>query len=261
MRKPTSKQIKDKKGRLMISMVLFLSACIFGVALLLHKSAIARSRIDGCPLDDREISGVDILLVDASDPLTLFQQQLLGKTIDRMQSSLQPEEQVIVYKLTEEGGELLAPVFEGCSLDNGKKANLLYENPELIQKNFEKNFSQPLKDRFSKIELNNQMKTSPIIEAINLAAQRMEGNEVKHKKLIVMSDMLQNSSMGSQYSQHSLDQKKAFSLIKGHLQGVEVQVVYLSNGKSRQLQTDSHQRFWKEFFKAGGAKSVRFFVV
>lgn len=261
MRKPTSKQLKDKKGRLMISMVLLLSAFIFGVALLLHKSAIARSGIDGCPLDEREINGMVILLVDASDPLTLFQQQLLGKTIDRVQLSLQSEEQVIVYRLTEERGELLAPVFEGCSLDNGKNANLLYENPELIQKNFEKNFSQPLKEQFSKIELNRQIKSSPIIEAINLAAQRMQGNEVKHKKLIIMSDMLQNSSMGNQYSQRALDQKKAFSLIQGHLQGVEVQVVYLNNGKSRHLQTDSHQRFWKELFKAGGAKSVRFSVV
>ena len=89
----------------------------------------------------------------------------------------------------------------------------------------------------------------------------MEGSEVKHKKLIVMSDMLQNSSMGNQYSPRALDQKKAFSLIQGHLQDVEVQVVYLSNGKSRHLQTDSHQRFWKELFKAGGAKSVRFSVV
>lgn len=245
----------------MISMVLLLSGFILGAALFLHKSALARSRIDGCPLDERAINGMVIMLVDASDPLTLYQQQLLGKMIDKMQLSLQSEEQVIVYKLTEEKGELLAPVFEGCSLDNGKNANQLYENPELIQKNFEKNFAQPLKDQFSKIALDSQMKTSPIIEAVNLAAQRMEENEVKHKKLIVMSDMLQNSSMGNQYSPHALDQKKAFSLIQGHLQGVEVQVVYLSNGKSRLLQTDSHQRFWKELFKAGGAKSVRFSVV
>ncbi len=261
MKRPTTKQLKDKQGRLMIAGVLLISIVFLGMALYLSKSAVARSHVDGCPLDERDINGAVVLLVDASDPLTIYQQQQLDRLIDKMKVTLQPEEHVTLYKLTEEKGELLEPVFEGCSLESGKNANQLYENPEQIQKNFEASFAKPLKDQFKKIELNSQMKTSPLIEAINLAAQRMIESDVHHKRLIIMSDMLQNSSMGNQYSPHALDQKKAFAKIRGHLQGIEVQVVYLNNIKSRNLQTDSHQRFWKEFFKAAGAKSVRLSVV
>jgi hypothetical protein len=261
MKKPTTKQLKDKQGRYMIASVLLVSTAILGMALYFSKPAVARSSVDRCPLDERDINGVVVLLVDASDPLTVYQQQQMDKLIDKMKVTLQPEEHVTLYKLTEEKGELLKPVYEGCSLDSGKNANQLYENPEQIQRNFEANFAKPLKDQFKKIELNGQMKTSPLIEAIDLAAQRMIESDVHHKRLIIMSDMLQNSSLGNQYSPHALDQKKVFDKIQGHLQGVDVQVVYLNNVKSRNLQTDSHQRFWKEFFKAAGAKSVRLSVV
>lgn len=261
MNKPMSKkQTQDRKGKMMIGGVALVSLILFGVFAMLSKPALPVG-LDGCPLDERGVSGEFTVLVDPSDPLTKYQQRAVDKVIDKLKMELKPEEHVTVYRLTEEKTEVLAAMFDGCSPDNGKEANQLYENPERIRQGYEKSFAKPLREQFKKIDLNSEMATSPIIEAIELAGLRMKESNVQHKRLVILSDMLQNSSLGSHYRQRALDPNKANAIIQGKLEGVEVQVIYLYNGKNRGLQSPAHQRFWRAFFKAGGAKSVQISVV
>lgn len=199
------------------------------------------------------------ILIDATDSLSDSQEKAVREEIDDLKQDLAAYEWIGVFVLNDDN--LVLPVPEVAKCNPGSDPNPIYENPEQVRRRFERDFQRPLDDAIAQlVETTEPGATSPILEMIRAVA--FDGNYVitQDRRLIIVSDMLQNVPQYSHYRDGSdfnawRDTDYARDLLQVSLLGVDVELLYLRrvNGNVRHLQNRGHIRFWEEYFNAVGA--------
>ncbi len=227
----------------------------------LHASQSQYDPETFCPLDgsDRHTA----VLIDASDPLSATQVKRVREYIEDLRKNLEPYEWVGLYVLNQDNLVLPQPVFSLCNPGNADQANPLYENPERIREQFESRFLRPMAEAVeslvaSRLETQN---TSPILEMIRAVASDRRFRS-GNRRLIVISDMLQNVPQYSHYSgDYDFDSFRLNPYSENFL-GVsllmtEIEVIYLKRPSTVNLQTHGHVGFWERYFDAVDASLER----
>ncbi len=134
-------------------------------------------------------------------------------------------------------------------------------NQRLAQKRWNAAFGKPLDAAIARLKTVPSSPRSPIIEAIKALSWRPDfGSEIPRRRLVIFSDLLQNSPGLSQYqrrydyvkwrkTEHA--RENAFDF-----RGVEVVIYYLQRPQTLRIQTDAHRDFWFRFLTESGAKVV-----
>ena len=95
---------------------------------------------------------------------------------------------------------------------------------------------------------------SPIMETIKRLTENKSFSSIaENKKIIIISDMLQNTRPINHYKKYSPDtfvESKYFNQIKPELNNTCVTIYYLasSDPKARKFQGERHKNFWEKFF-------------
>lgn len=197
-----------------------------------------------------------IILIDATDSLSEAQIKTVTEEIIDLRGSLSPSEWVGVFVLDESDTVLPAAATALCN--PGDKANPLYQNPEEIRRRYEQRFVMPMRQAVAALFNRPPQKNSPILEMIRAVALVSEFNSSQPRRLIIVSDMLQNVAAYSHYRDGTdfLRWQKsdyAADFLRLSLTGVEVSVWYVKRPEVRHLQTHGHANFWHQFFTAAGA--------
>lgn len=186
---------KDKQGIWIISCV-FISLAIIGCFAVHFKNAAA----DGFDQETLcRTSGQDPvvkLLIDKTDPWTHYGQKRLAAVIRKIKAELVQFERLSIFILDETGTYSPTPVFDMCSPGRGDQANAMYQNPRRIQKKFEQKFETPLNDILGDLLRPGTAPQSPILEA----TQDLLDSSNTEERLIIVSDMMQNSEALSFYT-------------------------------------------------------------
>lgn len=190
-----------------------------------------------------------VILIDKTDPLTETHLVALAKIINSEKDRLPRHGHLQIVVLESE----LSMRFSLCRPGDGNDANVWKENPERLQQAFEKRFAKPLNELLAQLTLGSAAPHSPIMEAIETVAIGFAAT-VPTKRLIVVSDMLQNTGTISHYHQDQRAPGQKPSSI-ANLQGVAVEILYLQ--RDRRLQDQAHHEFWKAYFAASKAASLR----
>lgn len=165
-------------------------------------------------------------------------------------------------KLKEPDG--LKPEAELCVPKDFRDANQWIENPAFLKADYDtfiSTFSSIIQSLLEKSE-----GMSPIMETIirisNSESFQKHGN-VPHN-LFIVSDMIQNTENWTHYPNKAQgkdweafkNQKKGSVYLRPRLNQVEVQVFYAKRelARDRAIQTQSHIKFWSEFFSNGDAE-------
>lgn len=253
-----AKQRRTKEIILGTLALLAVSAVVGGVAYFMSNRPKDLMQ-NMCPADGP--LGHYVLLVDKTDPLTFTQKQAFSVILSELVEKRVPEGFLLsVFVLGEDFKENAAPIVELCNPGNGSGKSELTSNLKRLRKQYEERFVGPLLKQSDALLATQSAKYSPIFEMMQLVGiNAFRKHDVKgERRLIVMSDMLQNTPQFSMYK-GAVDfggfaESNYGKKTQLELRDVEVELHYLMN--SPQLQTKRNLKFWEDYFSKAGARIV-----
>ena len=256
---------RRKARRDRFGIALLVSAILIGSALIAISRYVQSSRpvldnVTMCPVVGP--NGLVVLLVDTTDPLTGTQQADLKNHLEEIKANLPKYFAIDVYAVSDTKGGLLKPLgARVCNPGDGRDSSALTSNPHMIKQNWDNRFSAPLDKLFGEMLSTPSADESPIFESIQSIAVTAFGRLPKattNRKLIIVSDMLQNMPEYSQYHQigtfEDLRRSPYYQRIAADLRGVEVELYYIRRDAA--MQGTKHIEFWQKYFKDSGAALV-----
>lgn len=234
-----------------------------GAYVLSRKSAVAIDPQSLCPVDRPPAEAVALVL-DMSDRLAEVQLLSVRNHLTRLLYGALPRfAYVEVYAVQDRRGVVAEPVIAICNPGNGADLSPIYQNPGLARQRWETDFAAALSSKLNELLARPDSASSPIYEAIQAVAVRFFGKpdyDGVPKRLIVVSDLLQNVPSGGAEGSHyrgvpDFDAFRAgayFSQVRADLSGVRVDLFYM-NRSDRNIQGAEHIRFWESYFRTQGA--------
>lgn len=239
-------------------MIIILVIAAVGAGMAWYRSAMQSKVIydskSWCPTSGPFANTV--LLIDLTDEISSIQEQKL-KNFLRSSSDIVPKHAMLsVYLLSEDDG-VQAPLVEICNPGNGEDINEFTGNPRLAKKRFNEKFLDPIEKAIKKIEPAKPARISPIIEHVRSIAVSVfvdaprEG--YKHR-LVVISDMLQNSEATSHYRDGQDWEKVNLGKLRADLDHVsQVDVKVFARNSLEHLQRKALIEYWENYFILSGS--------
>ena len=227
-----------------------------------------------CPVSGS--TGQTILLIDTTDPLTLVAQEKLKQLLKAFRDShnqhyLQRGHELIVYRLTPRVKNMGKPI-RVCNPGNPEDRTWIDNLFGGIYGDLRKwrSFEKHLLRSLPRIDEQVSGDQSPLLESIALIAARhvssigVKDNR-KPNRLILFSDMLQNSDRLSHYKSlpdKSLPGMTEFEKLTGYsemhsdLTNVNVWLFYVRRPNLEQKQTSKHYYWWTQVVKNFNGKLI-----
>lgn len=234
----------------LVPVLCFVALGFVALCVLFPARASAADFVEGC-LQHEEHEFLTFFLVDRTDKLD--DTQNLKQSFASLKESLRPGERLLVGVIGAKGGDARVV------MDMVRPAKSIWDSALKIRAK-EKVFS----DCFAKmqdalLQPTEEKKTSAILETLSFVASSLTSDQAKSKRVLVFSDMVQNSAAVSFYGPKAPDPDVAMKTVeKGSLVfpfgGAEVYVAgaggkLLSDEKARTI-----EQFWRKYFeKSGGA--------
>lgn len=198
------------------------------------------------------------VLIDATDSLSATQVKTIREEMGALRERLTLHEWVGIFVLDEDNLVLPQPEVALCYPGDASTANPLYENPRQIRRRFEQKFRAPIEAAVERLAALPPKRTSPILEMIRAVALDRNFDSTKERRLIVVSDLLQNVPDYSHYRANAdFEQWRETPYAREFLQlsllEVDVDILYLKRIDTQPLQTRGHVAFWEDYFDAVGA--------
>ena len=241
-----------------------MAACFIVLAFGAGMAAMLRARI---PIFDpnttcvvgKATAGGTLVLIDRTDPHTPAQAAAIRERLRQLEEELEQNELVSLWVLSDLPEGSLRRVF--CRCFPGREANPLIQNQRKVAERCDSLFSQPLCNLVGMLPGASRAPRSPILEALCTLGMAELGGTALPTRLILVSDLWQNSRSLSFYS--GIPAFTAFRSSAGSsrlipdLRGVDVEVLRTPRagedlGAELQL-----LGFWEACVKAAGARSVR----
>ena len=202
--------------------------------------------------------GQYVLLIDTTDPFSFIQKQAYKTFVSNLLKRDVPTGYLLsVFTLGEKFEDSAEPIIEICNPGDGSDKSELTTTVSKLQKRYKEKYTEPVLKIIESVNTNKPASQSPIFEMIQLVS--INGFK-KHaisgdKHLIIISDMLHNTSgftmySKGQYSLESLMDSNYGKKISTDLQDVEVELLFLVN--TPQFQSRQQQYFWEQYFDLFG---------
>jgi len=244
---------------LIVLALLVVLVVVVGTAYFIMTRAEGLDKKTLCPA--KGPIGHYVLLIDKTDPLTFTQNEAFAVMLRELVEKRIPEGYLLsVFSLGEDFKETAKPLAELCNPGSGKDKSELTSNKTQLKRQYQDRFIDPLLKQSASLVGLQSAKQSPIFEMLQMVGiNAFRKHDVKgEKRLIILSDMLHNTTQFSMYK--GLVEYSEFTAspygqkAQPDLHGVEVEINYLIN--TPQLQTKRNLKFWEDYFNKAGARIV-----
>jgi hypothetical protein len=226
-----------------------------GVALALNRTP-ATDQETGCILGQTVPAAHTVVLVDQTDALSSHQIDYVKALILQEYNRLRPYGELTVRGVRadpDDAGES----FSRCRVRRGAEVLGVASNPDMIEAAFRRTVGDALNGYLNGLRHVPTAARSPIIEAVDNAVDAADfGPTVKERRLVIISDMAQNSRNLSEYdgAGSGLDPSAAVrDEFKRDLKGVAVRIHYVRRPDLERIQTAAQRDFWRDWFTSQGA--------
>lgn len=244
---------KDKQGIALIILTSGIMLLLAITPIILKKQALAYDPQSFCLL--QQPYPHTVLLVDKTDTLSASQRDYLHALITKIKQTLQPREKLSIYILDHTNYTAPTPIFAMCNPGTGQQANEIYQNPAKIQHRFDEFFGKPLTETLQTLTKTTTSPLSPILEMLDEVARIADFNATQPRRLILVSDLLQNMPNDSHYRVQPQFQQwlRKHPIQKPLWNNTLVELVYLRHPQHL-IQGAEHLDFWQQYFHAHGAQ-------
>lgn len=147
-----------------------------------------------------------VVVIDKTDLYSPAQANMIGNLILQERDALDVGERLSLYELNQTGQLRNTNRFSLCNPGAGAQVNPLYRNPTRIQARYEALFADPLDRALADLVEPKDAPSSPIIEALaRLGQDPSFDRNVPARRIVLVSDMLQNSETFSVYGRNRVD--------------------------------------------------------
>jgi hypothetical protein len=265
-----SREKKKKRLDLLAGVLLAFLGIVVLIALAggtwwLQSKHVEIDEATNCPKDGPR--AVYALLFDQTDPITEQQGEQIKQYVNRSSDSAVTGQRFDLYTVEGDTQRLLTPVLQICSPGNGKKANPIYENPEMIERKFQTRFKDVLQRTVDQLLEVSSKPYSPIIESMKAAAIESFGPYQQTKiplGLTIISDMIQNTPLNNHFRAvpnfKELGRSSSWRSLQPDLRGANVEILYLLRPSAVRggvpIQNRSHQLFWEDLIRASNGHII-----
>jgi len=212
----------------------------------------------GCSEENGPDRGLAILL-DLTDPLGDVAQERLQDLIAKWVADV-PRNTLLSVGAVRERVDKTFKVHARCKTRDRKEANPLYENPKFIGNRYQEEFIKPLNKAVGEVLSVTEAPQSPIMESIDALLVKTPGfiDATYPRRLIIVSDLLQNSNAMSFYKGGNWDRFAASPHIQRigvYLKGINVELCPVARNKAPAGMAVIND-FWKKYFSQAGAPLV-----
>lgn len=252
---------KDRLGAALIAVILLGMLGAAGFALRAHQAERAVDSQTLCPIGQQPVAVTEVL-IDLTDPFSSDQARAMRQMLRHLaQVELRRQELLSVWGVGDFEDGSLRRLFTRCN--PGRESNWFYQDPVAIEARFDSLFGDTLARLAASLTLTQHASRSPLIESIQELSELPElCGQPGPRRIILISDMLQNSSRFSQYRRGSnyeaFRRSRVFSALRADLHGTTVEVVYLPRKRDAALQGPEHREFWRHYLRDCQAAQVAF---
>lgn len=232
------------------------------------QSVLGNRALDDETLCPSQIERVTAVLVDVTDPMNTPQRQDFRNQLDRLLGQIERYEKLIIVKVDPVGESLLVPVITRCNPGSGADVSEVDGNPKKLERMHQEGFIEPMESAFDTLMEASSADRSPVMESVQsvaLSEFQKAGLEGAEKRLILASDLLQNTDRVSFYrglpdaAEFIGDQN--FHRVSTDLSGVEVELWMLQRDDSSQTQPIALPTFWERIIGEQGGQVTRVYRV
>lgn len=255
-RRQQEKQRQDWHGTILIVVAVCGIIAMGGGYAYLRMGAEGVDRASLCP--ERGRRGQIVVLVDNTDALSTAQREDLRNKLRELKTQVPKGHELSIFTVGEIREQLLNPQVQRCNPGMGEDVGSFSGNPELAKRRWEKDFSRPFDEAIDRVTTAEAgAPRSPIMESIQSVAITAFGrgqNDVP-RRLVIVSDMLQNTSEFSHYRKFPAFEQfrgtEYYKKVKADLRGVTVTVILLR--RERVLADRTLIEFWQGYVADAGA--------
>lgn len=251
-----SKKRATKEIIYTITLITLTVSILIGALYLYFHSTNPPDPVSFCPQSGA--LGHVVVLIDRTTPLGFIQKKsLYAQMDDIVKERVKAGERLTIFVIDEDITKFSEPIFDKCNPGDGSTKNQWTDAPDKYAKLY-KNFLKEFKNIEFYFDSPQPRQFSPIMEMLQIASiDGFSNHSIKGgKKLIVISDMLHNTLMYSQYTDkidfQQFKQTDYFKKVRTNLADVEVEIAYLMH--SPPLQNRGHAKFWEDYFNEMGAR-------
>jgi hypothetical protein len=245
-------------------LILFSLVSIGGLAYVYHGTmsrTVALNPDNMCPQTGPH--SITVVLIDTTDPLDPVQHEDVRKQLEDIKDDVPRYGEIELFTVASSGDALLSPKLAVCNPGRGSDIDPMYGNPALVEKRWQKAFSDKADEVLEQLLQSQTLATSPIMESIQQVAVQAfvgQGAENIPKRLTIVSDMLQNTPGLSQYQGvESFEEFRGnpyYIKVRPSLARVDVTILYLRRLNASRLQGRRHIGFWESYFRDAGATLI-----
>jgi hypothetical protein len=241
----------------------FYAAVGVGAALLLALAIFARPRpVDkttGCETDQLLPKAHTVLVIDQTDAFTPAQITYAKKVLLYEYDRLHRYDLLTVRGV---GDDADTPFrnFKLCRVQKRAEVYGIAVNEDQVARRFETVAGKPMARYLDSLARVGEAETSPLVETLsNISREEDFGPGVGSRRLVVISDLAQNSANFSQYRNKGakVALPTELGVFRADLKGATVRVHYLLRPSLRRLQGPAHQATWQDYFERAGAKDIK----
>ncbi|QKD13606.1 hypothetical protein HGP13_33920 [Mesorhizobium sp. NZP2077] len=210
----------------------------------------------GCPTKAGPNS-VTAVLFDTSDPVPQATMEDLANKFRQIAGSIKQGGYLWVGTLTAVPGDL-KELYARCNPGDGSTVDVWTSNPGKHQRIWEEAFDKPLKELPEHLPADSQADQSPIMAGIQKLKLSLFDNGMFDnvpKRLVLVSDMMENTPAYSQYKAgadyNAFKKSPANSRFRTDLLGADVTILYF-NRPERKFPSVDHANFWTQWFSENG---------
>jgi len=205
-----------------------------------------------CPTD-RPLAGHTVVIVDRTDRWTQAMGAALTQLVENAQRDTDQHEKFSIVSL--DAQQSVHPLFSVCNPGEPTFWSDLYRGRRYTSRDFEQRFVGAAERIVEEVREPSEAATSPIVEYVHRWLGSDDFNpSIPHRRLILVSDMRQNSPL---YSMYSSAQDQLGEVVERQFgpsaQGVAFDVYFVAHGRDHNVTEDEVRTAWDSAFGRIGA--------
>lgn len=259
---------RDADSRSALFKILLVAIVVIAFGTVYFVVASSKQDLDDETRCPSKVTSVTVLLVDVTDPMNTPQRQDFSNQLTKLKNSIPQYGQLMVAKVDATKDSLLNPVIIRCNPGTANDVSAATGDPDATQRDWEENFDKPLTEAFEQIATASNADQSPILESIQsvaLTQLQKPGQEAIPKRLVVASDLLQNTGDVSFYrglpDAREFVDGATFRRLRTDLRGVDVELWMLERSDAASTQPRSLADLWDNIIGAEGGTVRRIYNV
>jgi hypothetical protein len=238
------------------------------VVVAVYQTFASHRELDKVTLCPSDPDSLTVLVVDVTDPMNVAQRQDFLNQLDKLRSSVPRYGKLVIAKVDAVSNRPLAPVITRCNPGTANDVTDWTGNKRMTQEKWEQGYKAPLDKAFDQLMNASGAARSPILESIqsvNLTELQDAQFGDKPRRLVVASDLLQNTDRISFYGQlpdpNDFTTSQEFSRVRTNLNGVDVELWMLQRDDSRLTQPRALPDLWDRIINAQDGRLSRLYTV